>query len=95
MSARPDRARPLRGHPDGVAGTLHAVRGLDLDLARGETLAIVGESGCGKSLTSLAVMGLLRAASSGALRGMELRGHRPPAAPGGARCGGCAATAWR
>lgn len=29
-------------------------------LARGETLSIVGESGCGKSLTSLALMGLLQ-----------------------------------
>lgn len=37
------------------------VRQLDLDLKRGETLAIVGESGSGKSLTGLAVMGLLPA----------------------------------
>lgn len=41
------------------AGTLHAVRGIDLRLEPGETLCIVGESGCGKSLTSLALMGLL------------------------------------
>jgi peptide/nickel transport system ATP-binding protein len=37
----------------------HAVHGLDLSLARGTTLGFVGESGCGKSVTSLAVMGLL------------------------------------
>jgi peptide/nickel transport system ATP-binding protein len=37
----------------------HAVDGVDLTVARGATLGIVGESGCGKSVTSLAVMGLL------------------------------------
>jgi peptide/nickel transport system ATP-binding protein len=40
-------------------GTLHPVRGVDLNVARGETLAIVGESGCGKSLTAQAILGLL------------------------------------
>jgi peptide/nickel transport system ATP-binding protein len=37
----------------------HAVDAVDLTLARGTTLGLVGESGCGKSVTSLAVMGLL------------------------------------
>jgi peptide/nickel transport system ATP-binding protein len=41
---------------------LRPVRGIDITVGRGETLAIVGESGCGKSLTSLAIMGLLPAA---------------------------------
>ncbi len=41
-------------------GTVHAVRQLNLELARGETLAIVGESGCGKSVTCQAVMGLVQ-----------------------------------
>jgi oligopeptide transport system ATP-binding protein len=40
-------------------GTVHAVRDVSMTLRRGETVAIVGESGCGKSVTSLAVMGLL------------------------------------
>ena len=39
--------------------TTHAVDAVDLAVARGATLGLVGESGCGKSVTSLAVMGLL------------------------------------
>ncbi len=40
-------------------GTLHAVRDVSLQVHPGETLCIVGESGCGKSMTSLALMSLL------------------------------------
>jgi peptide/nickel transport system ATP-binding protein len=44
----------------GDAGRVtHAVDGVDLALPRGATLGVVGESGCGKSVTVLAVMGLL------------------------------------
>ena len=49
----------------------HAVDALDLKLAPGATLGLVGESGCGKSVTSLAIMGLLPKRSadvSGAIR---------------------------
>jgi oligopeptide transport system ATP-binding protein len=38
---------------------VHAVNGVSFDLETGEAVAIVGESGCGKSVTSLAIMGLL------------------------------------
>ena len=41
------------------AGIVQAVRGVDFHLDKGETLAIVGESGCGKTVTSKAIMGLL------------------------------------
>lgn len=40
-------------------GNVHAVRGVSFALRKGETLAIVGESGCGKSVTSNAIMGLI------------------------------------
>ena len=41
------------------AGMIRAVEGIDLDIRKGECVAVVGESGCGKSVTSLAVMKLL------------------------------------
>ncbi|QXG35005.1 ABC transporter ATP-binding protein [Pseudomonas viridiflava] len=60
--------------------TLHAVRGLDFQVERGEMLCIVGESGCGKSLTSLALMDLLprkarRTATRLSLDGIDMLGQ--------------------
>ncbi|MBP6178417.1 MAG: ABC transporter ATP-binding protein [Anaerolineales bacterium] len=42
--------------PDGI---VHAVNGVSFDLKEGETLGVVGESGCGKSVTMLSVLGLI------------------------------------
>ena len=42
-----------------TAGVVHAIRGVDIDLYKGETVAIVGESGSGKSVTMKAAMGIL------------------------------------
>ncbi len=71
MSAvpRPDVAGPVlevEGLSVDIAtprGPLRAVRDVSFHVKRGETLCIVGESGCGKSITSLAVMSLLPAAA--------------------------------
>jgi oligopeptide/dipeptide ABC transporter ATP-binding protein len=41
------------------AGEVHAVDGVSFSVERGKTLGIVGESGCGKSVTALSIMGLL------------------------------------
>jgi len=60
-------------------GRLEAIRGVDLTVQSGETLGLVGESGCGKSVTMLAVMGLLapnvQVKGSIRFRGMELAGR--------------------
>lgn len=42
-----------------TAGPVHAIRGVNIDLFKGETVAIVGESGSGKSVTMKAAMGIL------------------------------------
>jgi peptide/nickel transport system ATP-binding protein len=49
----------LRTHFAAERGEVRAVDGVDLRLERGRTLGIVGESGCGKSVTALSIMGLV------------------------------------
>ncbi len=51
--------RDLRTHFVTAGGEFPAVDGISLDVAEGQTLAIVGESGCGKSVTALSIMGLV------------------------------------
>ena len=75
-------------------GTLHAVRDVSFQVRRGETLCIVGESGCGKSITSLAIMSLLpRAATRQAARLPSSARTCPGPARGASTR--CAAARWR
>jgi peptide/nickel transport system ATP-binding protein len=70
--------RDLRVGLDTARGPADALRGVSFTLQRGETLGLIGESGCGKSLTALALMGLLpqgaRLSGSVVLAGQELVG---------------------
>ncbi|MDP9007078.1 MAG: ABC transporter ATP-binding protein, partial [Actinomycetota bacterium] len=63
-------------------GLLRAVRGMSYEVRSGEVLGIVGESGCGKSVSALAVMGLLptsaRVSGSVRFRDRELLGLDDP-----------------
>jgi peptide/nickel transport system ATP-binding protein len=56
-------------------GIVQAVNGINLDLARGQTLGIVGESGSGKSVTSQAILGLLKGTSAEVTGSITLDGQ--------------------
>ena len=86
-SLGPRSGGPFRTHD----GTVHAVNGVSFDLDGGETLGLVGESGCGKSVTNLAVMRLLpKPAGRHRRRPGRLRGPGPALARQSPRCGTCA-----
>ena len=56
-------------------GTLHAVRDVSFEVRRRETLCLVGESGCGKSMTALAIMSLLPAVARRSARRLSFLGE--------------------
>ena len=67
----------LRTHFGTLDGTVKAVDGVSFEIKRGQTLGVVGESGCGKSVTAMSVMGLIErpgeiVAGSATLSGTDL-----------------------
>jgi len=75
------QVRDLRVEFDTFGGIVKAVRGVNFDVEAGKTLAIVGESGCGKSVTVQSIMGLIPmppgriTAGSALFRGREILGR--------------------
>ena len=68
--------RDLEVEFDTYGGTVHAVRGVSFEVRAGKTLAIVGESGCGKSVTVQSIMGLIPSPPGRIVRGTAtLRGR--------------------
>ncbi|MCC7282708.1 MAG: ABC transporter ATP-binding protein [Acetobacteraceae bacterium] len=75
MSAALLEVRDLAVRFDTPRGMVHAVNGVSFTVAPGETVGVVGESGCGKSSMARALMGLVSAEGSIRLLGNELAGR--------------------
>ncbi|MBM6907324.1 ABC transporter ATP-binding protein [Collinsella intestinalis] len=66
------KVRDLRVSYHTYAGEVKAVRGVSFDVERGRAIAIVGESGCGKSVTAKAIMGLIKGPQGEIKQGSEI-----------------------
>jgi ABC-type dipeptide/oligopeptide/nickel transport system ATPase component len=84
----------LRTVLDTASGVVRAVDGIELELRPGECFALVGESGCGKSMTALSIMRLLRKPAASRAGGSSSTGSICSGFPR-QRCARCAASVWR
>ncbi|MEU1202609.1 dipeptide/oligopeptide/nickel ABC transporter permease/ATP-binding protein [Streptomyces sp. NPDC005813] len=73
------RVHELRVVFPGPAGPVHTVRGVTLDVRRGETVGLVGESGSGKTLTAMAIAGLVPEPGQVIVGRLEIAGRDPSA----------------
>ena len=70
------KVRDLKTHFFTQDGVVRAVDGVSFEVSQGETLAIVGESGCGKSVTSLSILRLIQAETGRIVEGsVEFNGR--------------------
>ena len=74
------RVSELKTHFRTEQGVVRAVDGIDFEIKRGETFGIVGESGCGKSVTAYSIMQLIERPQGDIVSGsIEYQGRwRPP-----------------
>jgi ABC-type dipeptide/oligopeptide/nickel transport system ATPase component len=70
----------LKTHFKTDDGWMHAVDGVDMAIDGGETLGVVGESGCGKSVTALTIMRLIACRPGASPPARSVAGPRPGAA---------------
>ena len=76
MAERLLEIKGLKTHFFTEEGVVRAVDGIDLHIDKGETLGVVGESGCGKTVTALSVMKLIPMPPGKIVEGQMLYGGR-------------------
>ena len=95
MSEKLLEVNDLRVSYHTYAGEVQSVRGVSFTVNKGETVAIVGESGCGKSVTAKSIMRSKRAAPSSSTARMCSSSTKSACAPtGAARWPWCSRTRW-
>ncbi len=82
----------LKVHFETDDGVVKAVDGVSFAVEQGQTLGIVGESGCGKSVANMTILGLTRAPNAEISGRIVFEGTGPERARRPSSCAACAAT---